>query len=210
VFVSNPSTLNSSDLNAVLEGMSVDGLDRIGVLVTSKEVVDGSEKNISVLKKKNYECVERIITLEPGNKISINDINIIPTKTKHPDYEGLGFIFQTHKYSIGVVSDTLFDEEVASQYKGCEVLIINCKSPKNHDEGGLNRESVIKFIRIAKPKLVIMTGFGIKMIQADPLFEARAIQTEVKVEVVAAKDGLMINPITYSTGMKQFTLKSFN
>ena len=60
-----------------------------------------------------------------------------------------------------------------------------------------------------KPKLAIITGFGIKMIQADPLYEAREIQHASKVQVIAARDGLSINPISYSATLRQKTLSLY-
>ena len=60
-----------------------------------------------------------------------------------------------------------------------------------------------------KPKLVIMTHFGIKMLKADPLYEARKIQKKTGIQIISAKDGMVINPISYSSGLRQKTLKMY-
>jgi len=211
VFVSHAHTNHSNDLNVVLEALSVSGLDRIGVVVCNKKVVDGDEKELPVLKNRNRDFVEKVLALGPGAKLGINNINISTTKTKHFDSEGIGFIFETPRYSIGYTSDTEFTEEIADQYNKCGVLILNCKYPTEMKEPGhLNTDDAIKFIKKAKPKLAIINHFGIKMIEANPMYEAREIQKETKVETMAAKDGLLINPVSFSSRMRQITLEPFS
>jgi ribonuclease BN (tRNA processing enzyme) len=210
VLASHGHTNHANDLNAVLEALSVSGLDRIGVLVTSKKVVDGDEKEIPALKKRSHDFVERVLALEPGTRIGINNINIFTTKTKHFDSEGIGFIFDTPKYRIGYTSDTEFTDEIADQYKDCQILILNCKYPASEKhEGHLNTIDAANFIARAKPKLSVITHFGIKMIHADPIFEAREMQRQTGLDVMAAVDGLIINPMSYSAKMKQESLESF-
>ena len=211
VLVSHAHTNHSNDLNVVLEAMSVSGLDRIGVVVCNKKVVDGDEKELPVLKNRSRNFVEKIINLNPGAKIGINNINITTTKTKHFDSEGMGFIFETPKYRIGYSSDTEYTDEIADQYKGCGILILNCKYPTGMKEKGhLNTDDVVRFIQKAKPKLAVINHFGIKMIEANPMYEAREIQKNSKMEVVAARDGLLINPVSFSSRMRQVTLEPFS
>ncbi len=76
-------------------------------------------------------------------------------------------------------------------------------------KGHLSTDDAIKFIQKAKPKLAVINHFGIKMIEANPMYEAREIQKESKMEVVAAKDGLLINPVSFSSRMRQVTLEPF-
>ena len=211
VLVSHAHTNHSNDLNCVLEAMSVSGLDRIGVLVANKKVVNGDEKELPVLRNRNRGFVEKILELGAGAKIGINNINIRTTKTKHFDSEGIGFIFETPRYSIGYTSDTEFTEEIADQYKRCGMLILNCKHPKGiREPGHLNTEDAVLFLKKAKPKLAVINHFGIKMIEANPLYEAREIQKESGVEVIAAKDGLLINPVSFSSRMRQISLEPFS
>jgi len=148
VLVSHAHTNHSNDLNAVLEAMSVSGLDRIGVVVCNKKVVSGDEKELPVLKNRNRNFVEKILDLGPGAKIGINNVNILTTRTKHFDSEGIGFIFETSKYRIGYTSDTEYTDEIADQYSKCGMLILNCKHPKDMKEPGhLNTDDAIKFIK---------------------------------------------------------------
>ncbi|MBN2052542.1 MBL fold metallo-hydrolase [Candidatus Woesearchaeota archaeon] len=211
VLVSHAHTNHSNDVNAVIEAMSVSGLDRIGVLVCNKQVANGDDKEVPVLKKKCWNYVERVLVLEPNARIGINSINIYTTQTKHLDSEGMGFIFETPRYRIGYVSDTEYSDEIASQFEKCGMLILNCKYPREmKGTGNLNVDDAIKFIKKASPKLAVLTHFGIKMIESDPMYQAREIQRETGVEVIAAKDGLLINPVSFSSRMRQSTLEPYN
>ena len=171
----------------------------------------GDENEIPGLKKRSSNFVERVLALEPGTKIGINNINIYVTKTKHFDSEGIGFIFETPKYRIGYASDTEYTDEIAAQYEKCGILILNCKYPKDMKMGGhLNVEDAAKFIKKATPKIAVITHFGVKMLEADPMYQARELQRETGVEVVVAKDGLLINPVSFSSRMRQSTLEPFS
>ena len=47
------------------------------------------------------------------------------------------------------------------------------------------------------------------MLKADPLYEAREIQKKTGVQIIAAKDGMVVNPISYAAGLRQRTLTMY-
>ena len=73
----------------------------------------------------------------------------------------------------------------------------------------MNTRLAQEIIKAVRPQLVILTGFGIKMMQSDPLYEAREIQKSTGVQIIAAKDGMSINPISFAATVRQKNLKSF-
>ncbi|MBC8444422.1 hypothetical protein H8D83_02435 [Candidatus Woesearchaeota archaeon] len=86
---------------------------------------------------------------------------------------------------------------------------MNVVYPSNNKEKQLSSDDAVKIINKVKPKVVIITHFGIKMLKADPLYEAREIQKQTGIQIIAAKDGMVINPISYSTGLRQKTLNMY-
>ncbi len=78
-------------------------------------------------------------------------------------------------------------------------LSYKCRNPRRRK----------KIINKVKPRLAIITHFGIKMLKADPLYEAREIQNKTGVQIISAKDGMTIDPISYSSGLRQKTLKMY-
>jgi len=65
----------------------------------------------------------------------------------------------------------------------------------------------VKIIEEAKPKLTIIQHFSKKMIDAEPMAEAREIQKRARQQVIAAKDGLIINPVSFSAKGRQTVLR---
>jgi len=81
---------------------------------------------------------------------------------------------------------------------GTDILILNVPYPG--DKGAylnLDSESAIKIISHVRPKLAILTHFGLEMLKADPLQEAREIQKITGIQTIAASDGLVISPEGY-------------
>ncbi|MEK6949061.1 MAG: hypothetical protein AABX34_02490, partial [Nanoarchaeota archaeon] len=60
-----------------------------------------------------------------------------------------------------------------------------------------------------KPRLAIITHFGINFVKADPLYTVREIQKETNVQVIAATDGMIVNPLSYSVDQGQKTLYKY-
>jgi len=204
VLVSNNSIYSSNDINAVIDGMTYSGFDKKGVLISNKTTVLGSEKERPFLMEFYKNCVERFIVVEAGQKVGVNDVDIIALKTSIHDENSLGFKFITPYYTLGYSSDTNYAASVAEQYKGCDVLILNVPYlTKKEEDNGLSKADAVKIIKLAQPKLTIITHFGAELIKAEPRYEAREIQMETKSQVIDAKDGMVISTGNYPIGQKK-------
>ena len=58
--------------------------------------------------------------------------------------------------------------------------------------------------------MAIITHFGINFLKADPLYEVREIQKQTNCQVIAAKDGMVVNPISYDVEQGQKTLYKYD
>jgi len=210
IFVSHNHINHAGDINAVISAMTHNGLDKKGVLVAANSVVAATEGTEPFLHSFYRECVEKVIIAEPEARIGINEVDILPTKTKHSDETGVGFKFLFERFTLGYVSDTEFSAEVADQFLNTDVLVLNVLYPRSSRiKGGMNTDDAIQFLKRTKPRLGVITHFGIKMLEADPLYEARELQKQALVQVIAAKDGMVIEPQSFSSSVRQKTLKSF-
>jgi phosphoribosyl 1,2-cyclic phosphodiesterase len=178
------------------------------VVVAQKKVIEGNEENPQLIKRECLNYVEKAISLEIGKKVGINDAEIHAVKTFNSD--SIGFKIITPDFTIGYTSDTEFRVELADEFEGVNILIVNCKNPGNlKEKGSMNTTDVIRLVEKVKPALTILTSFGIKMIEKDPINEARKVQKATGFQTMAAKDGLIINPGTYSAKNKQSRIKSY-
>ena len=203
VLVSHEHIDHVNDMNAVLDAMCNGGFRTKGHVVSVKRVI---ETFLADYLKKNVESMH---ILKAGDSVSFGDIKIIATGTKH-DIEGIGFKVITSGFNLGYTADTYYFPDLANEFKNVDILIINNLKPfgqklEKHMDSGLT----VKLLEKVRPRLAIITGFGRSMIKADPLQEARKIEKLSKVQVVAAEDGLRINPDDYSAKTGQKTLVNF-
>lgn len=207
VICSSSKMSQCNDVNAVISGMTYNGLDVKGVLVAPKMVFEGDEINSPMLQTHFSKCVEKIILAESDKKIGIQniDINFIEV-TDYTDTVGMKIFMPD--LVIGYSSDTSYSDKMAKQFEGCDVLIMNIQNPSGvKKKYQMNTDDAIKFVKKVKPELAIMTRFSKAMIDADPLMEARKVHNTTKKQVMAVIDGQMISTSSYNTKSKQKRLK---
>ena len=78
------------------------------------------------------------------------------------------------------------------------------------EKEGLTSDDAVKIIEKIKPVLCVITHFGPKMIKENPVYQAREIQKQTKVQVIAAEDGFEVTPDSYAAISKQKRLSSFS
>lgn len=211
ILVSNDNILNCNDVNAVVDAMTYGGADKRGVLVGNISSMNGREGHFSCIDEFYKSCLERTITLVPGQKLGIEDIEVhaVPAITADPN--AIGFKIFTDEFVLGYTSSTKFSKELAKEYKGCDILILNVLNPSGEkSDTDLNSDEAVKFIDEAKPYLTAIKHFGTKMIKADPLAEGREIQKKTNITVLSAKDGTILVPSSYSAESRQKRLNAFN
>ena len=210
LLVSHSHIGHCNDVNAVIDAMTYSGLDRQGVLVCNAALVQGAEDIKPYVTEFHRNCVEKLLVLRPEQRVGVNDIEVQALATRHHEPHALGFKIMTDSYTLSYTGDTAFFSGMDELYKGSDVMILNVVNPKGvQSKGNLNTEDAVNIINKVNPKLAILTHFGSKMLEADPLYEAREIQKQTKAQIIAAKDGMSIAPASYSALMKQKRLGAF-
>jgi len=205
VLVSSPDLLSANDVNAVIYAMTYGGFDVKGVLVGNESYINHVNNNFPSLLDSYRKYVEKILPVKVGQKVAIENIEIEGLATEGP---GLGFKLYTPAFVLAYSGRINYHKDLAKQYENADILILQVHNPGGL-KGGLNTADAIKIVEGCKPQLVVITGFGKKMLEADPIDEARTIQKATGVQVIAAKDGLTINPTSYSALLKQKTLNLY-
>ena len=206
ILVSHTHLGHCNDVNAIIAAMTLNGMDKHGVLVASESFLESN-----FLTEFHKNCVEKIIPAKAGKKIGIENIEIRTLTTEHEDKEAIGFKLFTPKFILSYTSDTKYKKELADQYNKSDILIINHTYPFGAKKSKtLNSDDVVKIIKKAKPKLAILTHFGKKLMNTNPIYEAREIQKLTGIQVIAAEDGMNIDPVSYSADMKQKTLNLYS
>jgi len=210
LFVTHNHINHCNDINAVIDAMTYGGFDKKGVLVANNTVINGSDNNMPFLQKYYRDCLERFIVLEQGRKVGINNVEIKAIKAKHSEPNAVGFKFITPDYTLTYTGDTINSVETISEYENSNVLILNVPClKKDENRNNLCKEDAINIIKKVKPRLAIITHFGINFLKADPLYEIREIQKETDTQVIAATDGMVINPVSYAVEQGQKSLYKY-
>ncbi len=210
VLVSHAHNNHCNDVNAVVDAMTYGGFDKRGVLIANQTLVNGDEDIKPYLTEFHKKCLEKLIILKPGQKVGVEDIEIHALFAEHNDKHAIGFKFFLPDFVLSYSSDTKYSKELIKAYEGSDILILNVVAPGEEKiDFQLNTDDAVKIISKVKPKLAILTHFGMKMLKADPLYEAREIFKQTGIQVIAAKDGMIISPSSYSAQSRQKRLNLF-
>ena len=208
ILVSHAHLNHSNDVNAVIDAMTHSGLDKKGVLIGNQTSIKGTDDYPPIVSKYHRSLLERFIAVNRDQKIGINDIEIQTITARHNEPNSIGFKFFTPEFTLTYSGDTVYAPDIVDQYMGSHILILNVPNIKK-TEHNLCSEDAIKIIQKVNPRLAIITHFGHEMVKADPLYEIREIQKQTKVQTIAAKDGMIINPGSYAASDGQKTLQGY-
>lgn len=117
-------------------------------------------------------------------------VDTIPT-FDHSD--AFGFKFGLRNKVVTYSSDTNFNEDLVMYYKGSDVLVLNVLRP---DDMKLLKHLTVgeatRLIQESQPKKAVMTHFGRLLVAADMDGIAEKISDETGIEVIAARDGMIV------------------
>jgi len=190
ILLSHKHLDHSNDINIIIEAMTNGGFDKKGVLFAPKDAIEKDPVILNYLKK----YLEKIEFLKEEKSYKIGNITFeTPVKHIHHGAETYGFNIFGKNNSISLITDTKYFKKLESKYKG-EILIINVVFYKN--KKGFQHfdiKDAEKIISANKPKLTILTHFGMSMIKARPWEIADNLSNKVGVKIIAARDGMEID-----------------
>ena len=177
---------HSADVNIMIEAMTQGGFKRRGRLFAPADAVETEPVIFSYLK--NY--LDGIEVLKEGKSYSVGSISFAtPIRHIHP-VETYGMLFRTAGHTFSYIADTRYFDGLCSSYAG-ELLIINillleAKQFIDH----LSVPDAEHLIKELKPKVAILTHFGIPLWKAKPWEIAQKLTQQTGVKVLAARDGM--------------------
>jgi len=204
-----------TDAEVLVEAMTGGTARHHGVLAAAKSVLEGGVDIDPSVSKYHQRLPLNVYSLTPGSKFNTGEFRFKANIAKHTDPDTVGFTADLPDIGkIGYTSDTEFSDEVAESYKDCRLLILCTMRPKGEPlVGHLCSDDAVKIIDIAKPRFVVTTHYGIKILNADPVAEALWIQTQTGTPVVASTDGMwlkMDKAVTVYGSRKTDTPRSFD
>ena len=182
---------HSTDVNIMLEVMAELGhKGRKGVLVAPRDCLEGEDP---VVLRYVRRYPERIEIMEEGRVVEIGAVRVTPVRHRHGDAETYGILLDSTEGRLGFVVDTGYFPELPKRYSDCDLLVLNVVRLKPTPEiDHLSLPEAVEIIRGARPKLAVLTHFGMTMLRAKPRELASKLSGELGLEVIAAEDGMQI------------------
>jgi phosphoribosyl 1,2-cyclic phosphodiesterase len=182
---------HSGDVNVMIEAMTEGGFKKRGVLFAPEDALE--EDPVVLRYLRNY--VENVIVLKESTEYRIGEISFSTAQKHRHRVETYGINFKIKPHSLSLISDTKFFPELPNLYRG-EILIIHVARLKpvvDEPIEHLSVEDVKTILKKAKPKLTILTHFGMTMIRAKPWEVASELEKELGLKVIAASDGMKLD-----------------
>ena len=180
---------HSNDINIMIEAMTNGGFKKKGVVFAPRDALQEDP----VILKYAREQVEHIEILKEKGKYHVGNISFeTPIRMKH-GVETYGINFRGKTSSISLITDTDFFTGLAPHFTG-DILIVNVvmledKSTIEH----LCLQEAEQIIETNKPRLAILTHFGMGIVKAKPWKIAEQLSKKLGIQVIAARDGMEVD-----------------
>ena len=194
VLVSHSHPDHYSDAEVLLEAMSRVTTRRRGLLIAPRSVLRGNEVCGPAISRYHLGLVEEVAEVSPGVEVGLGDLSITATRALHSDPDTVGFRIGTpHLGDIAYTSDTALFEGIEEYYHGVRLLILCTMRPRGAPLPlHLSVDDAARLVEEVKPRCVIITGFGMRMLNAKSEEEAKWMERETGIPTVAAEDGMQV------------------
>jgi ribonuclease BN (tRNA processing enzyme) len=199
IIVSHRHLDHSADVNIMVEAMTQGGLKHRGWLFAPADALNNEPIMFSYLK----EHLEGIELLQAGKSYTAGNISFTtPVRHVHP-VETYGMVFKSGNRTFSYIADSRYFDGLCQAYGG-ELLVINVvflqprlpaetKSGTDYSTLPVDHLSVPdaeRIIATLKPKIAILTHFGMSVWRAKPWEIAEQLTQKTGVRVIAARDGM--------------------
>jgi phosphoribosyl 1,2-cyclic phosphodiesterase len=200
------------DAEILIEAMTSGCRKKRGTVLASRSILDGIPGHGPAVSKYHQGVVQTCRVVEAGKRIQIGGrggegtpgsegstgnnadgtaVEVIPAH--HSDSSAVGFRLVTGSGTITWGSDTRLEDDIYGAYSGSRVLILSVTTPLNvRIPYHLNTKDAADIAERCRPKLCILTHFGVRMLESGVEEQAKWVGAKTGVETVAAGDGMRV------------------
>jgi len=179
---------HAGDVNNMVEAMTLGGTRPGGVLFAPADALEGEDP---VVLRYVRPFLSRITTVAEGGAYELDRIRICcPVRHRHRG-EVYGFRFESEGCSLSYVADTAYFPALADAYSA-DVIVLNVVRREPSELDHLCVDDALELISATRPRLAILTHFGMTMLRARPWAVARSLSTGTGVPVIAASDDRLV------------------
>ncbi|MFH0871906.1 MAG: MBL fold metallo-hydrolase [bacterium] len=180
---------HSADVNVMIEAMTEGGFHPKGAVLAPQDAYENDGVIFGYLRS----YVERMEVLREGSHFQMGGLSIeVPLRLLHP-VENYALRFKGGGKTISLISDTRYFPELEEVEGEEDVLLLNVVLLQSREIDHLCLEDAKRIIRARRPKLAILTHFGMTMLRAKPWELAASIEQELGTRVLAAYDHMRLD-----------------
>lgn len=184
IILSHKHIDHSGDINVYLDVITKGGNNKHGILLAPSDAFgeDG------VIHKYLLQFLDETIIIKENLDFRQGDLQFhFPIRHEHR-VETYGFRFLYREHTISYITDTKYFPELIPAYRA-DIVIMNLIKLGASDIDHLSIDDCAEIIAGIKPKVAIITHFGMTMIRTGPWNVARQLKERTGVVVLAAEDG---------------------
>lgn len=180
---------HSGDINALIEAMTEGGYRRQGVLFAPQDALE--EDPVVFRYVRNY--LAKIEVLQENSNYFLKDLKFSTAQKHLHSVETYGFNFYLPQGLVSFITDTKFYPDLSKHYPGGLIIInVVLLTEPNHPIEHLSVADVKTILKNSQAKGVVLTHFGMRMLQARPWEIAENLSQEMGLKVIAARDGMTL------------------
>jgi phosphoribosyl 1,2-cyclic phosphodiesterase len=185
IVISHRHLDHSNDVNVMIEAMTDGGFRHRGRLYCPSDALNSDPVVLNYIR--NFP--QEIVALEPETEYAVGEVTFTTTPRHVHQVETYGFRFGNR---LGWVTDSAYYDGIAEQHKAdvmvIHLVLMECRAGLPH----LCLDDAERIIREAKPRLAILTHYGMTVWRAHPWELAADLTQRIGTEVKAARDGMSL------------------
>jgi phosphoribosyl 1,2-cyclic phosphodiesterase len=182
---------HAGDATAVVEAMTRGGFEPRGALYAPAEAL-GEEP---VVARYAHRFLARIERLAEGGRHQLAPDLALETPLLHDHgVETYGYVLRAPGFAAGHVVDTFWMERLPAAYAGLDLLLLNVTRREGGDRRMLHLGigDAERLVAGARPKLAVLTHFGMQLVRDGPEAAALRVSERTGVPTIAARDGMLL------------------
>jgi phosphoribosyl 1,2-cyclic phosphodiesterase len=192
ILVSHRHLDHCGDINVMIEAMTEGGFRRRGTLFCPGDALDDDPVVLRYLR----DFPEHLVRLEPECEYRLGELAFSTTPRHIHGAETYGFRFgdlsDGRLPRLGWVTDSKYYEGIAEQHCAEVMLIHTVLAHSRPELPHLGLDDAERIIAAARPRLAVITHYGMQVWRAHPWEVAAEISQRTGVDVKAARDGMSL------------------
>lgn len=182
-----------NDAEVLVEAMTHGCKKRRGLLAASESVLNGYDGLGPGISKYHASKPAEVRTLKAGDTLAMDNIQMKATLTFHSDPTAIGLRITSKDGVISMTGDTALKEEIFKEHLDCDALVLSITRPlKSRIPHHLSTEDAAALVEVVRPKMAVLTHFGMRFVGANPEAQANWVEKQTGVRTISAWDRMSL------------------